>query len=235
MRKSRRFSSVATLVEPRSTYPIGEAVEKLKAGATAKFDETAEVTLILGIKASQTSIRGTCNLPHGTGKTIRILAFAKGGSVTEAESAGADYVGGEDLAKKIQEGWFEFDKVVATPDMMPVVGKLGKVLGPRGLMPSPKTGTVTKDVGAVISELKKGMVEFRTDRQGVIHTVFGKASFAAEALQENLTAVLTSVAERKPEEGIKGRFIRKVSIASTMGPGITLDQGEVNETVEATS
>jgi large subunit ribosomal protein L1 len=232
---SRRFASAATLVEPRSTYGFGEAVAKLKEGATAKFDETAEMTLILGINPSQTSIRGTCNLPHGTGKTIRILAFAKGENVTEAEEAGADYVGGEDMAKKIQEGWFEFDKVVATPDMMPVVGKLGKVLGPRGLMPSPKTGTVTKDVGSVIAELKRGMVEFRTDRHGVIHTVFGKASFGEDALKENLVAVLTSVTEQKPGEGLKGRFIRKVSIASTMGPGITLDPGEINETVEAAS
>jgi large subunit ribosomal protein L1 len=233
MSHSRRYESAATLVEPRVTYRFDEAVERLKAGATAKFDETAEASLVLGISPSQTSIRGTCNLPHGTGKTIRILAFAKGESISEAEEAGADYVGGEDMAKKIQEGWFEFDKVVATPDMMPVVGKLGKVLGPRGLMPSPKTGTVTKDVGAVISELKRGMVEFRTDRHGVIHTIFGKASFAPEALKENLTALLTSVAEQKPEEGVKGRFIRKVSIASTMGPGITIDSGEVNETVEA--
>jgi large subunit ribosomal protein L1 len=235
MSRSRRFQSVATLVEPRATYGFDEAVEKLKAGATARFDETVEMTLVLGINASQTSVRGTCNLPHGTGKTVRILAFAKGGSITEAESAGADFVGGEDFAKRIQEGWFEFDKVVATPDMMPVVGKLGKVLGPRGLMPSPKTGTVTKDIGGVIAELKKGMVEFRTDRLGVIHTVFGKASFAPEALKENLIAVLISVAERKPDEGVKGRFIKKVSIASTMGPGITLDQTEVNETVEAVS
>ena len=234
-RHSRRFASAATLVEPRLTYGFDEAVAKLKAGATAKFDETVEITFILGINPSQVSIRGTCNLPHGTGKTVRILAFAKGGNVTEAEEAGADYVGGEDMAKKIQEGWFEFDKVVATPDMMPVVGKLGKVLGPRGLMPSPKTGTVTKDVGAVISELKRGMVEFRTDRQGVIHTVFGKASFEEPALLENLLAVLRSVAEQKPDEGVKGRYIKKVSIASTMGPGISLDAGAIQETVEAVS
>jgi large subunit ribosomal protein L1 len=144
-------------------------------------------------------------------------------------------VGGEDLAKKIQEGWFEFDKVVATPDMMPVVGKLGKVLGPRGLMPSPKTGTVTKDIGSVIGELKKGMVEFRTDRQGVVHTVFGRASFDEAALSDNLRALIRSVAERKPEEGVKGRYIRKVSIASTMGPGIPLDLNEVTAVAEAES
>ncbi|MGB2982560.1 MAG: 50S ribosomal protein L1 [Candidatus Bipolaricaulia bacterium] len=233
MRRSRRYQSVASLVEPRSTYGFDDAIEKLKSGANAGFDETVEISLVLGINASQVAVRGTCNLPHGTGKTISILAFAKGGSISEAEAAGADFVGGEDLAKRIQEGWFEFDKVVATPDMMPVVGKLGKILGPRGLMPSPKTGTVTKDIGGVIAELKKGMVEFRADRFGVVHTVFGKASFETEALKENLVAVLISVAERKPEEGVKGRYVKKVSIASTMGPGITLDQNEINETVEA--
>jgi len=231
--RSKRYNSNATLVDPRATYGIDEAVAKLKAGATAGFDETAEIAIVLGVKSTQTVVRGTCNLPHGTGKTVRILAFAKGASVAEAEAAGADHVGGEDLAKEIQGGWFEFDKVVATPDMMPVVGKLGKVLGPRGLMPSPKTGTVTKDIGAVISELKRGMVEFRSDRFGVVHSVFGKGSFEELALRENLTAVIRSVAERRPEEGVKGRFMKKVSISSTMGPGITLDPGAVNTIVEA--
>ena len=233
MKRSKRYQGSVTLVAPQDSYAVDDAVEKLKAAATAGFDETAEVTLILGIKASQVVVRGTCNLPHGTGKTVRVLAFAKGESITEAEQAGADYVGGEDLAKRIQEGWYDFDKVVATPDMMGVVGKLGKVLGPRGLMPSPKTGTVTKDIGAVIGELKRGMVEFRTDRYGVIHTVFGKASFEPSALKENLLAVIRSVAERRPEEGVKGRYIKKVSIASTMGPGILLRAGELNTIVEA--
>lgn len=232
MKRSKRYTGVSTLVEPRATYGLDDAMAKLKASATAKFDETAEVAVVLGIKSSQTIVRGTCNLPHGTGKKVRILAFAKGESIAEAEKAGADYVGGDDMAKKIQEGWFEFDKVVATPDMMPVVGKLGKVLGPRGLMPSPKTGTVTKDIGQVIGELKKGMVEFRSDRTGVVHSVFGKASFEATALKENLIAVIRGVAGRKPEEGVKGRYIRKVSVASTMGPGITIDLGEVTAVAE---
>ena len=235
MKRSRRYQGAATLVPPDSQFGIDEAIEKLKGSATAKFDETAEATLSLGIRASQVVVRGTVNLPHGTGKTVRVLAFAKGESVAEAEQAGADYVGGEDLAKQIQEGWFDFDKVVATPDMMPVVGKLGKVLGPRGLMPSPKTGTVTKDVGAVIGELKRGMVEFRTDRFGVIHTVFGKASFEASALKENLLAVINAVAERKPEEGLRGRYMKKVSVASTMGPGIVLDSAEVQAIADAAS
>jgi len=222
------------LVEPKTTYDLESAVEKLKACATAKFDETAEVTFILGVKSAQVVVRGTCSLPHGTGKTVRILAFAKGEAVSEAEQAGADFVGGEDLSKRIQEGWFEFDKVVATPDMMPVVGKLGKVLGPRNMMPSPKTGTVTKDIGRVISELKGGMVEFRSDKQGVIHTLFGKASFEPSALKDNLTEIIRSVAERRPEDGVRGRYIRKICIASTMGPGITLDTAGVNEIVEFT-
>ncbi len=235
MKRSRRYQGVATLVPQDTTFSIDDAIDKLKNGATAKFDETAEITLSLGIRASQVVVRGTCNLPHGTGKTVRVLAFAKGESVSEAEQAGADFVGGEDLAKRIQEGWFDFDKVVATPDMMPVVGKLGKLLGPRGLMPSPKTGTVTKDVGAVIGELKRGMVEFRTDRFGVVHTVFGKASFEASALKENLLAVLESVGEKKPEDGLKGRYMKKVCIASTMGPGIILDSAEVQAIADAAS
>lgn len=232
MKHSKRYQGAATLVDPRSTLSLDEAMEKLKAGATARFDETAEVSIVLGIKASQVSVRGTCNLPKGTGKTVRVLAFAKGASASEAESAGADYVGGEDLAKQIQDGWFEFDKVVATPDMMPVVGKLGKVLGPRGLMPSPKTGTVTKNIGQVIGDLKRGMVEYRSDRFGVVHTVFGKASFGTAELKENLVALILSLVERRPEEGVKGRYVKKVSVASTMGPGITLDMNEITALTE---
>lgn len=232
MKRSRRYQSVAALVEQRQAYSLNEAIEKLKESATASFDETAEVSFNLGIKASQTIVRGTCNLPHGTGKMVRVLAFAKGESLIEAEEAEADYVGGEDLAKKIQGGWLEFDKVVATPDMMSVVGKLGKILGPRGLMPSPKTGTVTKDVGRVIGEVKKGMVEFRSDRYGVIHSVFGKVSFDAEALKENLVALIHSIVEHRPEEGVKGRYITQASIATTMGPGINLDLAEVMAVTE---
>jgi len=232
VKRSRRYQSVAALVEQRQTYSLNEAIEKLKESATASFDETAEVSFNLGIKASQTIVRGTCNLPHGTGKTVRVLAFAKGESLIEAKEAEADYVGGEDLAKKIQGGWLEFDKVVATPDMMSVVGKLGKILGPRGLMPSPKTGTVTKDVGRVIGEVKKGMVEFRSDRYGVIHSVFGKVSFDAEALKENLVALIHSIVEHRPEEGVKGRYITQASIATTMGPGINLDLAEVMAVTE---
>ncbi len=235
MKHGKRYNAAAALIERQRTYGIDEAIEKMKASATAGFDETAEIAINLGIKPSQTIVRGTCSLPHGTGKKVRVLAFAKGEAQKQAEEAGADYVGGEDLAKKIQEGWLDFDKVVATPDMMPVVGKLGKILGPRGLMPSPKTGTVTKDVGKVIGDLKKGMVEFRSDRYGVIHSIFGKVSFDASALRENLIAFVRSVLERRPEEGVKGRYIRKVAISSTMGPGITLDLGELLQAAEEAS
>jgi large subunit ribosomal protein L1 len=232
VKHSKRYQSAVALVEPTQTYGLEEAVKILKGAATTSFDETAEVVISLGIKASQVIVRGVCNLPHGTGKTLRVLAFVKGAAQTEAQEAGADYVGGEDLATKIKDGWLEFDKVVATPDMMSVVGKLGKILGPRGLMPSPKTGTVTKDVGAIISELKKGMVEFRSDRYGVIHSIFGKASFETSELQENLTAFIRSVVEYRPEEGVKGRYITKVHISSTMGPGIVLDPDAVTEIAE---
>jgi len=232
VKHSKRYQSAVALVEPNRTYALEEAIKILKSSATTSFDETAEVVITLGIKASQVIVRGTCNLPHGTGKSVRVLAFVKGASQTEAQEAGADYVGGEDLAKKIKDGWLEFDKVVATPDMMSVVGKLGKILGPRGLMPSPKTGTVTKDVGKIIGELKKGMVEFRSDRYGVIHSIFGKTSFEASALQENLAAFIRSVVEYRPEEGVKGRYIAKVHISSTMGPGIVLDLDAVTEIAE---
>jgi len=232
VKHGKRYQSAVALLEPQKTYSVDEAIEKLKAGATSSFDETAELSVNLGIKASSVIVRGTCALPHGTGKTIRILAFAKGANVSEAEAAGADYVGGDDLAEKIRDGWLDFDKVVATPDMMSVVGKLGKILGPRGLMPSPKSGTVTKDIGSVIADLKKGLVEFRSDRHGIIHTIFGKASFEASALKENLISMIRSIVEHQPEEGIKGRFIKKVTIASTMGPGIVLDPSEVTEIAE---
>lgn len=233
MKHSKRFQAAATVVETADrTYTLDDAVAALKEAATAGFDETAEISMNLGIRPAQTVVRGTCNLPHGTGKTVRVIAFAKGESQSEAEAAGADEVGGEDLAKRIQEGWLEFDKVVASPDMMPVVGKLGKLLGPRGLMPSPKTGTVTKDVGRAVSELKSGMVEFRTDRFGVIHTVFGKASFDAAALRENLVSLIRSIQEARPEEGVKGRYIKKVAISSTMGPGIHLDLNDVASVAE---
>lgn len=227
MKHSKRYLQTVALVERERVYPVREAISLLKRTATAKFPESAEAAFKLGINPSQHQIRGTCVLPHGTGKTVRVLVFAKGEKIREAEAAGADYVGGEDLAEKIlKEGWLEFDRVVATPDMMPLVGKLGKILGPRGLMPSPKTGTVTQDVAQVVRELKAGMIEFRADRYGIVHTIFGKTSFTEDQLYENLLALTKAILERRPE-GLRGRYVQKVSISATMGPGIRVDEREL--------
>ncbi|HDI11074.1 MAG TPA: 50S ribosomal protein L1 [Candidatus Acetothermia bacterium] len=227
MRRSKRYQQVVALVDKTRVYPVREAIELMKRSATARFDETAEAAFRLGVNTSQYPIRGTVVLPHGTGKTVRVLVFARGEKIREAEEAGADYVGGEELAEKIQkEGWLDFDKVVATPDMMPVVGKLGRILGPRGLMPSPKTGTVTMDVARVVNELKRGMVEFRADRYGIVHAPFGKVSFETEKLLENLVALTRAILDKRPE-GFKGRYLQRVTISSTMGPGIPVDEREL--------
>ncbi len=227
MKRSRSYQTKVALLERAKVYPLDEAIDLLKKTATAKFPETAEAAIKLGINPAQHQVRGTCALPHGTGKAVRVLVFARGEKVREAEAAGADYAGGEDLAEKIQkEGWLEFERVVATPDMMSVVGKLGKILGPRGLMPSPKTNTVTMDVGAAVKELKAGMIEFRAERTGIVHAIFGKATFEAEKLRENLIALVRAVIERKPE-GVRGRYIQRISISSTMGPGIRVDEADL--------
>jgi len=227
MKRSRSYEAKVGLLEREKVYPLDEAIDLLKKTATAKFPETAEAAIKLGINPAQHQVRGICPLPHGTGKSVRVLVFARGEKVREAEAAGADYAGGDDLAERIQkEGWLEFERVVATPDMMSVVGKLGKILGPRGLMPSPKTNTVTMDVGAAVRELKAGMIEFRAERTGIVHSIFGKASFDTEKLRENLTALVRAVIERKPE-GVRGRYIQRVSISSTMGPGIRVDEADL--------
>jgi len=227
MKRSRSYEAKVGLLEREKVYPLDEAIDLLKKTATAKFPETAEAAIKLGINPAQHQVRGICPLPHGTGKSVRVLVFARGEKVREAEAAGADYAGGDDLAERIQkEGWLEFERVVATPDMMSVVGKLGKILGPRGLMPSPKTNTVTMDVGAAVRELKAGMIEFRAERTGIVHSIFGKASFDTEKLRENLIALVRAVIERKPE-GVRGRYIQRVSISSTMGPGIRVDEADL--------
>lgn len=232
MKRSRSYQSKVALLEREKVYPVREAIDLLKKTATAKFPETAEAAIVLGINPAQHQVRGTCPLPHGTGKSVRVLVFARGEKVREAEAAGADYAGGEDLAEKIQkEGWLEFERVVATPDMMSVVGKLGKILGPRGLMPSPKTNTVTMDVGAAVRELKAGMIEFRAERTGIVHAIFGKTNFEPEKLEENLIALVRAVIERKPE-GVRGRYIQRVSISATMGPGIRVDEAELLAAVQ---
>jgi large subunit ribosomal protein L1 len=214
-------------VEDR-TYALGEAVRAAKDASWVKFDETVEVALRLGVdpKHADQMVRGTVVLPHGTGKSQRILVFASGEKIKEAEDAGADHVGGEELAKKIEGGWLDFDAVISTPDMMRVVGKLGRVLGPRGMMPNPKAGTVTFDVSKAVDEIKAGKVEFRVDKTGIIHAPVGKVSFPAEHLEANAASLIGAVVKAKPAAA-KGKYIKSASLSSTMGPGIRLDDGSL--------
>lgn len=234
MKRSKRYQEIRKKVDRERLYPLAEGVKLLKECATAKFGETAEAVFCLGVdpKKNEHRVRGTVTLPHGTGKSVKVLAFAKGDKLKEAQEAGADYAGGEDLVKKIEEGWMDFDRVVATPDMMSVVSKLGKILGPRGLMPSPKAGTVTADIGTAVRELKRGRLEFRLDEYGNVHSIFGKCSFTPEQLQENLLALTAAVLEEKPAD-VKGRYIEAVTITSTMGPGIKIDTDELQKLVAA--
>jgi large subunit ribosomal protein L1 len=204
--------------------PLDAAVKAVKDASFAKFDESVDIAMRLGVdpKHADQMVRGTVVLPHGTGKKVRVLVFASGEQVKEAEEAGADFVGGEDLAKKVGEGWLDFDSVVATPDMMKVVGRLGRVLGPRGLMPNPKTGTVTADVRKAISDIKAGKVEFRVDKAGNIHASIGKTSFSAPQLEENAKALIEAVLRAKPAAS-KGKYVKSAHMSSTMGPGVGLD------------
>ncbi len=217
---------MADILEPGKRIPVEDAVKALKECASAKFDETVEVSMNLGIdpRHADQQVRGVVQLPHGTGKTVRVAVFAKGDKADEAKAAGADIVGAEDLAERIQGGEMDFDRCVATPDMMPIVGRLGKVLGPRGLMPNPKLGTVTPDVGTAVKAAKGGEVTFRAEKAGVIHAGIGKASFSEEQLSENLRAFVKAISSAKPS-GAKGTYIKKVSISSTMGPGMTVEIG----------
>ncbi|HMK44659.1 MAG TPA: 50S ribosomal protein L1 [Dissulfurispiraceae bacterium] len=205
-------------------YAIEDAIDIVKKAAFAKFDETVDIAFNLGVdpRKSDQMVRGTVVLPHGTGKTVRVLVFAKGEKEKEARDAGADFVGAEDIVEKIQGGWLDFDKAVATPELMGLVGKLGKLLGPRGLMPNPKLGTVTFEVGKAVKEIKAGKVEYRTDKAGIVHIPFGKVSFAKDKLLENAVSVIRSITRAKPATS-KGKYIKKVSVSSTMGPGIKID------------
>lgn len=223
-KRGKRYEDAVKLVDRSKVYDENEAISLLKETAKAKFDETVEAAFRLGVdpKKADQQIRGAMVLPHGTGKTQTVLVFAKGDKVKEAEEAGADYVGDQDLINKINQGWFEFDVIVATPDMMAEVGKLGRVLGPKGLMPNPKTGTVTFDVGNAVQEIKAGKVEYRVDKQSNIHVPIGKMSFENEQLRENFAAIMDTIVKVKPQSA-KGIYVRNVSITSTMGPGIKVD------------
>ena len=217
----KKYQEAAKLLEADKVYTAEEAMELVKKTATAKFDETIELHVRLGVdpKYADQQIRGAMVLPNGTGKTQRVLVFAKGDKVAEAEKAGADFVGSDEIATKIQGGWLDFDVAIATPDMMGVVGRLGKILGPRGLMPNPKLGTVTMDVTKAITEAKAGKVEYRTDKAGNIHVPIGKASFEAAKLQENYQALMEVLIKAKPASA-KGQYVRSVTVSATMGPGV---------------
>ena len=224
MKRGKAYKEASGKIEKNKLYEPTEALNLIKEVATAKFDETVEVHIKLGVdpRHADQQVRGTVSLPHGTGKTRRVLVFAKGEKLKEAEAAGADYVGGEELAEKIQGGWFDFEVAVATPDMMGVVGKLGKILGPRGLMPNPKAGTVTFDIERTINELKAGRIEYRVDKNAIVHVPIGKVSFELEKLQENLNVFAEALVKAKPAAA-KGQYMRSATICSTMSPGIKLN------------
>lgn len=217
----KKYQDAAKLIEAGKAYAPAEAMELVKKTATAKFDETIELHVRLGVdpKYADQQVRGAIVLPNGTGKTKRVLVFAKGDKVAEAEAAGADYVGAEELVTRIQGGWFDFDMAVATPNMMGVVGRLGKILGPRGLMPNPKLGTVTMDLTKAIAEIKAGKVEYRTDKQGNVHVPIGKASFEGEKLRQNYQALMDTLIKAKPAAA-KGQYIKSITVAATMGPAV---------------
>ena len=225
MGRSNRYKKSASGIEPGKLYAVEEAVEILKQMPIGKFDESVDLAINLGVdpKHADQMIRGAIVLPHGTGKSLRVLVFAKGDKEHEAKEAGADFVGAEELAAKIQnEGWIEFDRVIATPDMMGVVGRLGKVLGPRGLMPNPKLGTVTQDVGRAVSEQKAGKVEYRVDKNGIVHCPVGKASFEKDQLLENIRALVDVIQKQKPAAA-KGTYLKRIAVSTTMGPGLRIE------------
>ncbi len=225
MKKGKRYLEAAKLVEKGKLYDLSEACELIKKTASAKFDETIEAHLKLGVdgRHADQQVRGAVVLPHGTGKNVKVLVFAKGDKVDQALAAGADYAGGDELVPKIQnEGWLDFDVVIATPDMMATVGRLGRVLGPKGLMPNPKAGTVTMDIEKAIADVKAGKIEYRLDKANIIHVPVGKASFEAEKIADNYKALMDAIVKAKPSSA-KGTYLKSVTISSTMGPGIRLN------------
>lgn len=226
---AKKFKEALAKVDRTRNYALKEAIDLVKSAAYTKFDETVDVAVRLGVdpRHADQMVRGAVVLPNGLGKTVRVLVFAKGEKEKEARDAGADFVGAEDLVTKIQEGWFEFDTAIATPDMMGVVGKIGKLLGPRGLMPNPKVGTVTFDVGRAVKESKSGKVEFRVEKAGIIHAPVGKVSFDADKLRENILALMDALVKAKPAAA-KGTYVKKISLSSTMGPGVRVDVAEAS-------
>ncbi|MCM1135464.1 MAG: 50S ribosomal protein L1 [Clostridium sp.] len=225
MKRGKRYIEAAKQVDRATAYDSADAIALVKKTAVAKFDETVEVHIRTGCdgRHAEQQVRGAVVLPNGTGKTVRVLVFAKGDKINEAEAAGADYVGGEELIPRIQkEGWLDFDVVVATPDMMGIVGRLGKVLGPKGLMPNPKAGTVTMDVTKAINDIKAGKIEYRLDRSNIIHVPIGKASFTEEKLQENFGALMDAIVKARPA-ALKGQYLRSITLTSTMGPGVKVN------------
>jgi large subunit ribosomal protein L1 len=230
----KKREKINTLVDAAKRYTIEEACKLVTEASSTKFDATVDVAARLGVnpKHADQMIRSSCPLPHGTGKTLRIVVFAKGERANEAQAAGADLVGAEDLVEKIQGGWLDFDSAIATPDMMGLVGRLGRVLGPRNLMPNPKVGTVTMDVAKAVRELKAGRIEFRTEKTGIVHAPIGKISFGADKLKENLMTLLEQLQRLKPQTA-KGKYWKSVTLSATMGPGVHIDTNEVAAIVEA--
>ena len=224
MKKGKRFNAATANIDPLKSYELAEAVKILKENSKVKFDETVELSMNLGVdpRHADQMVRGVVNLPHGTGKSVRVGVFATGDKAAEAIAAGADVVGADDLAEMVQKGEINFDRCIATPDMMPIVGRLGKVLGPRGMMPNPKLGTVTQDVATAIKNAKGGQVEYRVEKAGIIHAGVGKVSFDVKALAENIRTLVDAVHKARPS-GAKGTYIKRISLSSTMGPGIKLD------------
>ena len=226
---TKKFKEALAKVDRTRNYALKEAIELVKSATYTKFDETVDVAVRLGVdpRHADQMVRGAVVLPNGLGKNVRVLVFAKGEKEKEARDAGADYVGAEDLVARIQEGWFDFDTAIATPDMMGVVGKIGKLLGPRGLMPNPKVGTVTFDVGRAVKESKSGKVEFRVEKAGIVHAPVGKVSFDGDKLKENILALVDALVKAKPPAA-KGTYVKKISLSSTMGPGVRVDTAEVS-------
>ena len=229
-KSGKRLKAGAAKITPGTSYPVGDAVKLIKDTATAKFDETVEVAMNLSVdpRHADQMVRGTVNLPHGTGKTLRVAVFAKGDKADEARAAGADVVGADDLAEQVQAGQIEFDRAIATPDMMPLVGRLGRILGPRGLMPNPRLGTVTPNVAEAVQAAKGGQVQFRVEKAGIVHGGVGKVSFAEDALVANIRAFADAIIKAKPS-GAKGTYVKGVHVATTMGPGIAVELASLTE------